>query len=92
MLLKSENLEDFYCDARNPRRLLFARATTINSGATLIQAKNHKSKSGNESTVSKAEPDTSDASAALGRLDLIAVKTRDFPGRIVISRSVTPRV
>ena len=76
----------------NAFRAVTERATTINSGVTLIQARNQRSKSGNESTVSKAEPDTNDASAGAGRLDLIADTKRDFVGLLVISRRVTPRV
>ena len=65
---------------------------TISRGVRLIQAKNHRSKSGNERIVRRADPVTSDASAGVGRLDLIADTKRDFAGLVVISRRVTPRV
>ena len=78
--------------AANALRAVTERAMTINKGVRLIQAKNQRSKSGNESIVSSADPETSDASAGVGRLDLIADQTRDSLGRVMISRSVTPRV
>ena len=66
--------------ATNALRVVVERATTINRGVRLIQARNHRSKSGNESTVSSAEPETRDASAGVGRLALIADQTRDSLG------------